>query len=168
MTSTACSRPLSVEPIDGRRRRHAVERHVDERRHPAGRRRAGGVVEPFPVGTPGIVDVTYRRALEYDERADVHVFFSPVGCFPESATHDTPVATTIVATHAVRRATCLPMLKTTVQPGDRRLADDSLSTADCRQSHLSTVASINGKASVARRSRCGSEPEPGRSKVADV
>ena len=49
--------PLGRQRIDARRRRHAVERHVDNRGDPAGRGGARGRVEPLPLGAPRLVDV---------------------------------------------------------------------------------------------------------------
>jgi len=52
--------PLERERVDIAGRRDAVERHVDDRRHPArggGGRRAG---KPLPLGASGVVDVDVR------------------------------------------------------------------------------------------------------------
>ena len=48
------------ERLDTRRRRNAVEGHVDDRRDAAGRRRARGRIEAFPVGAARLVDVHMR------------------------------------------------------------------------------------------------------------
>ena len=50
-------RALRVESSDARRRRHAVQRHVDDRRHAARRRGARRRIEAFPLGAPRLVDV---------------------------------------------------------------------------------------------------------------
>ena len=57
VTSAFRRLPLCFEPRDGGRRRHAVERHVDDRRHAAGGRGARRRVEAFPFGAAGFVDV---------------------------------------------------------------------------------------------------------------
>ena len=49
-----------MKRLDGRRRWQAVERHVHERRHAAGSRGTGRVIEALPVGPTGIVDVDVR------------------------------------------------------------------------------------------------------------
>ena len=51
---------LRLERRHGRRRRNAVERHVDERRDPAGGRRARRRLEAFPVSAARLVDVHVR------------------------------------------------------------------------------------------------------------
>jgi hypothetical protein len=50
-------RALRLQRIDGRRGRHAVERHVDDRRHAARRRGPRRGVEAFPGRASGLVDV---------------------------------------------------------------------------------------------------------------
>ena len=64
---------FASSPSHGRRRRNAVERHVDERRHAAGGGRARRVLEAFPLGAARIVDVDVRvdEAREHDERTGV-------------------------------------------------------------------------------------------------
>ena len=64
---------LRLERRHGRRRRHAVERHVDDGRDAAGRRRARRRGEPFPLGAARLVDVHVRvdEAGHDDEVADV-------------------------------------------------------------------------------------------------
>ena len=49
---------LQRRDIDGRRQ--AVERHVHDRGHPAGRGRTGRRLEALPLGAAGIVDVDVR------------------------------------------------------------------------------------------------------------
>ena len=48
---------LRLQASDGCRRRNAVERHVDDRRHAAGGRGARRVLEAFPLGSARLVDV---------------------------------------------------------------------------------------------------------------
>ena len=60
VTLAARRGPLRLQRRNSRRRRNAVERHVDNRRDAAGRRRARGRVEAFPVGAAGLVDVHVR------------------------------------------------------------------------------------------------------------
>ena len=57
VTSVGGRLPFRREPGHRRRRRDAVERHVDDRGHAAGRGRARRGVEPFPLGASGLVDV---------------------------------------------------------------------------------------------------------------
>ena len=49
--------PLLGERIDGGRRRDAVQRHVEDRRHAAGRGRARRGLEPLPLGASRLVHV---------------------------------------------------------------------------------------------------------------
>ena len=60
VASSSRRRALRLKPCDRRRRRNAVERHVDERRDAAGRRRARRMLEAFPLGAARIVDVHVR------------------------------------------------------------------------------------------------------------
>ena len=60
VTASARRRSLLVQRRDGRRRGHAVERHVDDRRHAAGCRGARRGVEALPFGAAGFVDVHVR------------------------------------------------------------------------------------------------------------
>ena len=48
---------LGIERWAVEDRRHGVERHVDDRRRPAGRRGAASAGPSLPIGTPGIVEV---------------------------------------------------------------------------------------------------------------
>src|SRR5262249_37427704 len=48
---------LLLEGVHGGRRGNTVERHVDDRGHTAGLRRARRRREPFPVSSAGLVDV---------------------------------------------------------------------------------------------------------------
>ena len=75
VTLAARRRPLRLERRRGRRRGHAVERHVDDRRDAAGRGRARRGIEPFPVGAARLVDVDVRvdDARRDDEIAGVDV-----------------------------------------------------------------------------------------------
>ena len=63
------SRCLTAQGVESRRRRDAVERHVDDRRHAAGRGGAGGGVEAFPLGASRLVDVHVR----VDETGQQHL-----------------------------------------------------------------------------------------------
>ena len=62
-------RTLLLERGDGRGRRDAVERHVDDRRHAAGGGGAGRAGEPLPLGAPGLVDVH----VGVDEAGEQHL-----------------------------------------------------------------------------------------------
>src|SRR5437762_6313088 len=66
---------LRVESCDARRRRHAVQRHVDDRRHASSGRGAGCRVEAFPLRASWFVDVDVRidDARGYRESADIEV-----------------------------------------------------------------------------------------------
>ena len=73
MAPSASGAPLRVQPVDGRGRRNAVQRHVHQRRHAAGRRRARGGLETFPIGAAWIVDVDVRvdQARQHDVGARI-------------------------------------------------------------------------------------------------
>ena len=73
VTLSARCRSLRLERRDARRRRNAVERHVDERRDAARRRRARGGIKAFPLGASRFVDVDVcvDDARRNDEIADV-------------------------------------------------------------------------------------------------
>src|SRR5580765_3065307 len=57
MTLPARCGSLGLERCRGRRRRHAVQRHVDDRRDATGRRRPRRGVEPLPIGAARLVDM---------------------------------------------------------------------------------------------------------------
>ena len=73
MAASACRRDLGVETPDARRRWNAVERHVDDRRHAAGRRGPRAGLEPFPLRPARFVDVYVRidQPGQEDTIADV-------------------------------------------------------------------------------------------------
>src|SRR6185312_6087821 len=60
-------RPLGLERVDVDRRRDRVQRHVDQRGHPAGGRGPGRRVEALPFGAARFVDVHVRVDEPGDE-----------------------------------------------------------------------------------------------------
>ena len=66
---------------------NAVERHVDERRHPAGRGRAGGTVEAFPGRAAGLVHVHVRVDEAGQDHRVVRIVNGQIGRRAVGAVH---------------------------------------------------------------------------------
>jgi hypothetical protein len=79
MTLCACSRDLRVQSVDAGGRRHAVERHVHERRDAAAGRGPRGRIEAFPLGTPRLVDMHVRVDQARRDHQVGHVEHSRAG-----------------------------------------------------------------------------------------
>ena len=94
VTSAMGGATLGVQAGHGRGRRNAVQRHVDERRDAARRRRARRRLEPFPIGAAWVVDmnVGVNQAGQHDVGARIDFADAGRPIRMRTDRHDPPVA----------------------------------------------------------------------------
>ena len=122
-------RALGLERGDRRRRRDAVERHVDDRRDAAGRGGAGRAGEALPLGAAGLVDVHVR----VDEAGQQHLVVGELDTSaPAASASYAPTATTTPSRDDGGRGARRP--STTARPARRTVVSPAMLSCPGRSS----------------------------------